>query len=206
MIKAVLFDIDGVLADSIDANTKFFEDLFTQFGYQPPVKEELQKYFHSSMWDVIAMVTRLTDENEIKKIWEAGKKLSYPAHLVRIPENAHAVVEELSLSVSLGIITNRTTSGVDNFFRVFGSRELFSCIVAYEDTVAHKPDPEPLLLAVQRLGIQPSEAVYIGDSVSDMQASRAAGLKALAYSKKPIPNTDRFVTSFHELPDALKTL
>jgi pyrophosphatase PpaX len=49
-----------------------------------------------------------------------------------------------------------------------------------EDTVLHKPDPEPLLLAVNRLGATPDQAVYVGDAIVDVQAARNAGMAAVA--------------------------
>ena len=53
----------------------------------------------------------------------------------------------------------------------------FRTAVAYEDTTRHKPHPEPLLLAANRLKIKPSGTVYIGDAASDMEAAKAAGMK-----------------------------
>jgi pyrophosphatase PpaX len=53
-------------------------------------------------------------------------------------------------------------------------------LVTMEDTVLHKPDPEPLLLAVNRLGATPTEAVYVGDAIVDVQAARNAGMAAVA--------------------------
>jgi hypothetical protein len=53
-------------------------------------------------------------------------------------------------------------------------------LVTMEDTVLHKPDPEPLLLAVNRLGATPTGAVYVGDAIVDVQAARNAGMAAVA--------------------------
>jgi pyrophosphatase PpaX len=53
-------------------------------------------------------------------------------------------------------------------------------LVTLEDTAEHKPDPAPLLLAVERLGGTPGEAVYVGDAVVDVQAARGASMAAVA--------------------------
>ena len=58
MIKAVIFDIDGVLLDSFEANLKFFQDLMIKFGYLPPTKEEVPPIFHLNMWDAIRSLTK----------------------------------------------------------------------------------------------------------------------------------------------------
>ena len=70
MIKAVIFDIDGVLLDSFEANLKFFQDLMIKFGYRPPTREEFPPIFHLNMWDAIEALTKSDSEVEIRKIWD----------------------------------------------------------------------------------------------------------------------------------------
>lgn len=53
-------------------------------------------------------------------------------------------------------------------------------VVAMEDTERHKPQPDPLLLGIRRLGIRPHDTVYVGDAVVDVQAAKAAGLGSIA--------------------------
>jgi len=69
MIKALVFDIDGVLIDSFDANLKFFQDLLSKAGYKPPTKKEYSPIFHLSMLDVVRICTKSADEKEIKRVW-----------------------------------------------------------------------------------------------------------------------------------------
>src|SRR3989304_7052157 len=109
MIKAVIFDIDGVLLDSFEANLKFFQDLMIKFGYPPPTKEEFPPIFHLNMWNAIRVLTKSDSEEEIKKIWEAGgsREIKYPTELLFMPESAEEEVKGLSKNYALAIVTNR---------------------------------------------------------------------------------------------------
>lgn len=94
-------------------------------------------------------------------------------------------VEELLADLAgsgavIGVVTSKRHVSATNTLRAAGLDGNLPLLVAMEDTDAHKPDPEPLLLALQRLGVRPAECVYIGDAVVDVQAARAAGMASIA--------------------------
>jgi pyrophosphatase PpaX len=65
-------------------------------------------------------------------------------------------------------------------FRAVGLREYFDTVVTASDTDAHKPSPEPIVLALERLGATPERAVYVGDAPVDVAAGKAAGVTTVA--------------------------
>ena len=67
---------------------------------------------------------------------------------------------------------------VEVTFEVLPLERYFETVVTGDDTERHKPDPEPLLLALERLGASPSAAAYVGDSPFDIRAAKAAGMVA----------------------------
>jgi pyrophosphatase PpaX len=73
-------------------------------------------------------------------------------------------------------------------------------IVGGDETERHKPDPEPLLLAAERLGAVPEETAYVGDSPFDIRAAKAAGMTAVAVTWGRIHDRERLE---HEHPDAI---
>ena len=79
----------------------------------------------------------------------------------------------------LGIVTAKRRSTVDLAFARLPLAHLFEVVVGGDETERHKPDPEPLQLALTRLGAIPDDAAYVGDSPYDMLAARAAGLYAV---------------------------
>ena len=79
----------------------------------------------------------------------------------------------------LGIVSAKRRSTVELAFARVPLGHLFDVVVGGDETERQKPDPEPLLLALDRLGAEPADAAYVGDSPYDMQAARAAGLYAV---------------------------
>ena len=80
----------------------------------------------------------------------------------------------------LGVVTVKSAPTVAVTFEVLPIEQYFDAVVTGDDTVRHKPDPAPLLLALERLGSPTSPSVYVGDSPFDIQAAKAAGLVAVA--------------------------
>lgn len=208
MIKAVLFDVDGVLLDSFEANLKFYQDLMVASGYPPPRREEFRALFHVPLWDGIKALTKLQDENEIKKIWEMGrtKQVSYPLELLKTPAGAEETVKALANTYLLGIVTSRVRESIYSIPSLALLRTYFKVAVGYQDTVKHKPDPEPLLFAAVRLGVLPAETVYIGDVETDVQAGHAAGMRVIIYSKKRINGADARTSFFDKIPAFIASL
>lgn len=208
MIKAVLFDVDGVLIDSFDANLKFLRDLFIKAGYKPIAKNTYLSMFHMSMMEVISVWTGSKDEGEIKRIWQMGKDrvVPYPNNLLTSPEGYEQVIRKLHKKYSLGIVTSRIHNGIFTIPQLKQYKDYFQVAISFEDTEKHKPDPEPLFLAAKKLNIDPGEIIYIGDALSDVQAAKSAHMKVIAYSKKNIPGADINTSNFNKIPDLVDQL
>ena len=93
----------------------------------------------------------------------------------------------------LGIVTAKRRVTVELAFAKLPLEHLFEVVVGGDETARHKPDPAPLLLALERLGASAEDAVYVGDSPFDMQAARAAGLYAIGVSWGRIHAADKLL-------------
>jgi pyrophosphatase PpaX len=100
----------------------------------------------------------------------------------------------------LGIVTAKRRSTVDLAFGQVPLGHLFETIVGGDETERQKPDPAPLLLAAQRLGVDTADAAYVGDSPFDVRAAKAAGMFAVAVTWGRIHERERLET---ERPDAI---
>jgi pyrophosphatase PpaX len=100
----------------------------------------------------------------------------------------------------LGIVTAKRRQTVELAFARIPIEHLFETVVGGDETKRHKPDPEPLLLALERLGAAPDEAVYVGDAPFDVKAAKAAGLYSVGVSWGGIHGRQRLEA---EEPDAL---
>ncbi|OGY54763.1 MAG: hypothetical protein A2951_01720 [Candidatus Buchananbacteria bacterium RIFCSPLOWO2_01_FULL_56_15] len=208
MIKAVIFDIDGVLLDSFEANLKFFQDLMIKFGYPPPSRQEFPEIFHLTMLNAVKKLTGLTDETEIKKIWDAGRhrEIPYQKDLLKVPEGVEEVIKKLSARYSLGIVTSRVRESIYEAPQMAQLQKYFKVEISAYDTDKHKPDPEPLLLCAERLGVHPTECVYIGDVKNDVLSAKAARMRIIVYSKNQIAGASYCTSLFREIPKILEGL
>lgn len=111
-----------------------------------------------------------------------------------------ALVRLHEAGVRLGIVTAKRRSTVELAFDRVPIRHLFETVVGGDETERHKPDPEPLLLAASRMGADPAESAYVGDSPFDMRAAKAAGMFAVAVTWGRIHDRSRLVA---EAPDAI---
>jgi len=208
MFKAIFFDIDGVLIDSLVANHKFFEALLKEYGLEIPTLKDYEKFYNLSMKEFIELVAKNETEEKIETIYQEGKNnvKIYPLDLIKAPDELEETVKILSAEYKLGIVTGRIRAGVFNIPQLKKIEKYFSVVVSYDDTTAHKPDPEPLLLAAKKLGLEPRDCVYVGDMPTDIEAARAAGVKSIFYSKEKYDQADAQALSFAELPEVIKKL
>ena len=208
MIKAVIFDVDGVLVDSLNANHKFFTDLMNKFGHRFMKREEFLSFFHLPMKDIIRHSTKSTNEEEIEKIWKSGKdrEVPYPNELLNTQNNLEEVIKLLSKDYTLGIVTSRAADSVFNMPQLSDLGKYFKVVIGYTDTKNHKPHPEPLILATTKLNMAPEECVYIGDSETDIIAAKAAGMKSILYSKEKLYGADDNFEDFDKLAEVVNNL
>ena len=110
---------------------------------------------------------------------------------VRLFEPVRPVVDDLlAAGLTLGIVTTKYRYRVEAVLRREGLEHAFGVIVGGEDVAAHKPDPEGLLAAMERLGGVTSDVLYVGDSVVDAEAARRAGLSFVAVLSGVTPAAD----------------
>ena len=203
MIKAIIFDVDGVLLDSFESNFVFYQNLMRASGYEPPTREEYRAVFHKTFRDAVRELTKLTDETKIDAV--SGLIDSIDAPPQKLMPGATDVVVQLKKKYHLAIVTSRPRAyahepPLDTL------KHHFDAAIADEDTVKHKPDPEPLLLAAQKLGVQPGECVYVGDAENDMKAAHAAGMKFIFFSREALDGADACTSDSAHLPEAIKSL
>jgi pyrophosphatase PpaX len=100
----------------------------------------------------------------------------------------------------LGVVTAKRRATVELAFARVPVSHLFETVVGGDETEKHKPDPEPLLLAAERMGADPATTAYVGDSPFDIRAAKAAGMYAVAVTWGRIHDRARLE---REEPDAI---
>lgn len=204
--KAILFDVDGVLLDSATANIDFYQELFRQGGLTVPSRDQLGAQNHLSIQDMIHCTYPGLPVEEVQRLKQLAETIDAGIESLQVMPGAVDVVTRLSANYKLGIVTNRTRSGVEELWQVSSLREYFAGVAAFEDTARHKPDAEPVRYVLNRLGVQPAEAVFIGDAMTDWLASQAAGVRYIMFGLGEAPANVPTATNFHQLLALIPTL
>ena len=146
--------------------------------------------------------------DELLRVYRAHNE---PLHseLEAFPGIVHVLAQLRDEGRRLGVVTAKRRSTVDIAFARLPLAPLFETVVGGDETVRHKPDPEPLLLGLERLGARPDEAAYVGDSPYDMAAAKAAGMFAVGvtwgaiHERGKLAEADALVDRAEELLDVL---
>jgi pyrophosphatase PpaX len=198
--KTVLFDLDGTLIDSgaiIIASMRHAAT--TVLGREIPEAELAAAVGGPGL---IAQM-RALDPSRVDELVAV-----YSAHNETLHDGLEACVgvEDVLETLHregrrLGIVTAKRRATVRLAFEVLPQLErYFDVVVGSDDTERHKPDPEPILLALERLHAVPEGAAYVGDSPFDLRAARAAGVAAIGVTWGGIHTRERLQ---EEGPDAL---
>jgi phosphoglycolate phosphatase len=184
--KAVIYDCDGVIFDSLEANFAFYSIVLEQFGKPPLDRNDrcTMNLVHTyASKDVLA---RLFEEDpRIRQALEFAGSIDYRDLLpfMHMEEGFRETLAVLQDSVRLAICTNRSTS-MDMVLEHFGLAGYFGCVMTASRVNNPKPHPEPLLKILEYFAIEPGEALFVGDSELDRKASEAAGVPFVAYKSR----------------------
>jgi pyrophosphatase PpaX len=201
----VLFDLDGTLIDSGPMILASFRHATRSvLGREIPDRELVASAGGSKLEDQMSAF----DAGRVDELVKAYRAHNTPLHeqLECCAGMEGALAELKTQGRTLGVVTAKRRMTVELAFRRLGIERWFDVVVTCDDTAAHKPDPEPILLALERLGAWPEEAAYVGDSPFDVGAARAAGVFAVAVSwggMHEVDDADAFVHSAEELLDVL---
>ncbi len=145
---------------------------------------------------------RLLDESRVEELVQVYRAHNEPLHqgLECCAGMEDALTRLKEEGRRLGLVTAKRRVTVALAFEHVPIEHLFDVVVGSDDTDRHKPDPAPLLHALELLDAQPDEAVYVGDSPFDMRAAKAAGMHAVAVTWGGIHPRERLEA---EGPDAV---
>ncbi len=185
MITAVIFDCDGTIIDSRHLIIPFYNRLFAEVGI-PPIDADDPRAVEICLGlpddDVFAHFA--PDPDDRGRINQRLSQLD-PADFVgdlRLEPHALEVLSELRCGYRLGIATNRGRD-MAAIVHHFGFDAYVDTVVTARDVANPKPSPDMLLLAAERMGIPPPEALYVGDTDVDRYAAEAAGMEFICYRR-----------------------
>ncbi len=185
IIKAVIFDFDGTLADTLPVCFYAFQAVFKEFDNLEITSEEIKAMFGPSETGIIR--GNLLNKNSDKAIELYYEKYS-EKHLEVVPDNEE--INDLLLNLKsagykLGIVTGKARRSLDISLRCLNMNDLFDVIVTGDDVDIPKPHPEGINKALTQLNIESSEAIFLGDSDADILAGKQANIHTIGVQWLP---------------------
>ncbi|MDH3431692.1 MAG: HAD-IA family hydrolase [Gammaproteobacteria bacterium] len=181
--KVVLFDLDGTLVDTAPDMVRVLQDLQRQHGYAPVPYEFGRSNVSNGALGLLRIgFPELTEAERQDLIGEYIDR--YSARLSRCSTlfaGMEALLGELdAVSCQWGVVTNKPARLTEPLLEQLQLASRSACIVSGDTLEQRKPHPAPLLYACRLTGVQPAQAIYVGDASRDIEAGRAAGLMTIA--------------------------
>jgi HAD superfamily hydrolase (TIGR01509 family) len=212
-LRALLFDFDGVLADTENIHVAAWQRTFAAMGWVVSdevcarAAEEDDRDFLASLF-----ATRKIAEGNVAG-WVKRKQeltITMLRNAPRLYPGATELIGGLRDRFRLAVVTGTWRANVEAVLEASGLAEAFALIVSKEDVAAVKPAPDAYRLALERLRLRPGEALALEDSPTGLEAAHAAGLRSLAIGhRRPRGawvGTAEFVPDLAQVPRTLERL
>lgn len=181
-IENFIFDIDGTLIDTIDMYMPAMIDTLAQHGH-PVAPDKVEQTKHDLFGITGRDALRLAgiSEEEIPEMLKDWFDLAYQradrAKVIEgIPEMLNTIANREDAKIA--IATSKLADEYQEYFvNKYDFAKLFKVAITSADTKKHKPAPDPILAAMDKMGADPATTVYVGDTINDMKAAHAAGAK-----------------------------
>lgn len=214
-VEAVFFDIDGTLVDSRATIMTCYADalrtLLGNPGLDPWIRVDPEELLPLRAGEAFAMLAAShppADADELAVVFQSFYSMREPGWFDGAVEVLRALSER---GTSLGVVSGKARQRVESHLAAAGVSCLFSIVITGDDVAAPKPDPEPVLAALERSGSTARWSVLVGDGEADILAARAAGVRSVgvAYGFHPAAcraaGPDFWIDSVVDLLEVLPT-
>lgn len=179
MYKAVLFDFDYTLGNSEEGIILSANGALEQMGHPAADRDAIRRTIGLTLPHTYVALTGDKDEQNAAQFMALF--MQHANHVMTESTRLYDGVLDLlhilkARGIAIGIITTKYVFRIEAIFEKYGARHLLDLIVGGDSVKAKKPDPEGMLLALETLGLQKQEVLYVGDNVIDAKTAAAAGV------------------------------
>ena len=181
-IEAVIFDCDGVMFESRQANLAYYNRILVEFSYPPVSVDQKDRALLCHTASSPEVLANLLREEDLSPALNFAATLDYREFIPHMEPEANLLdlLEHLSGKYPLAIATNRGKS-ILSVLDHFSLQGFFDVVVTSHDVERPKPAPDMLFLAAEKLSIEPENCLFIGDSELDKLAAAEAKVQFVGY-------------------------
>ena len=210
---AVLFDLDGTLVDSIALLLASMNHTFEGREHRPTDSEWIAGLGTPLPAQLTPFIESEEDRQRLIQRYREFQNVEHDRLMARYEGVAETLAALQQREHPMGVVTSKGNAMMDRGLRFIGAEHFMSVTVGYDSCNRHKPDPYPVLLAVEKLSYTPAEAVFVGDSPHDIKAGNAAGVITIAALWGPFTRQTLdpyepayFIEKITELPPLLERI
>lgn len=206
--QAIIFDKDGVIADSEYCNVMAKHLQLKQAGVTVDwhYHDQFLGTTHEYMWTTMKEEFQLPEEVDfyIQQWAEVRKELIEKDGMKAIPGSIDLIKRIKEEGIPIAVASSSNVADIESDLQALGISGIFDAVISGEHCQKGKPDPEIFLKAAKALGIEPKNCIVVEDSTSGVEAAKAAGMKCIGYAnpdavKQDIHLADEIVTDFDKL-------
>ncbi|MBW2266678.1 MAG: HAD family hydrolase [Deltaproteobacteria bacterium] len=203
-ISAVIFDCDGVMFDSRQANVNYYNQVLANFGLKPMTEEEVTFVHMHTADESIRHIFKGTSYVEQARAYRMQMDYTpFIKHMIMEP-GLKELLKILRPQYGLAVATNRSDT-IGEVLESNGLKEFFDIVVSSLDVEMPKPHPEAVYKILDFFSIFPEQCLYVGDSLVDWQTAKAAGVPLIAYQNEDLETPWR-IKNLLEIKEILVTL
>lgn len=183
MFKAVIFDLDGTLVNTLDDLAFAMNEMLGHFGYPKRSKEEIETFIGNGqrMFVKRSLPEYARDEENIDVCTKYYAE-KYSENIVKFSVAYEGIPEALAnmkkAGIKLAVLSNKSDIHVQKIISELFGADFFDLVLG-AGRFAIKPDPEAVLYISEKLGVDPAEAAFVGDSDVDIKTAHSAGMTAV---------------------------
>lgn len=213
-LRAVLFDLDGTLIDSIGLIVDAMHHAFEGFSGTVPADSSWMAGIGTPLYKQLALYARSPEELEILRERYRAFQVIHHDNVIKEYPGTTAVLENLhARGLVMGVVTSKGNELARRGLELTGLAKYLPVVIGADSVTKHKPEPEPVLLALERLGVRADDALMMGDSPHDISSGNAAGVRTIGALWGPftreqiaVAKPTYWMANINELPALLDSL